>query len=181
MGGDDDADLARMDRGRQRVHGADRRSFCRCIGGWLAEGVFWRIQEAYVGLQDKASLDFLYEDKGGFLAAAVIEAFQTAPVPFALHRRVKANREVSPGIVATPDTAVVVLTTSVGNELHARPSLDTAALFGGVFHPGKPLGAAVHACPGREMALGVIMGLAAAVFERTNVVSEGSLSVSFDY
>jgi hypothetical protein len=30
------------------------------------------------------------------------------------------------------------------------------------------------------MALGVIMGLAAAVFERTNVVSEGELIVSFD-
>ncbi len=181
MGGDDDATSRAWIGAVSGFTVPTGGSFARCIGDWLAAGVFWRIQEAYVGLQNKASLDFLYEDKGGFLAAAVIEAFQTAPVPFALHRRVKANREVSPGIVATPDTAVVVLTTSVGNELHARPSLDTAALFGGVFHPGKPLGAAVHACPGREMALGVIMGLAAAVFERTNVVSEGSLSVSFDY
>ena len=38
----------------------------------------------------------------------------------------------------------------------------------------------MHACPGKEMALGVIMGLAAAVLERSNVVVEGLLVVSFD-
>jgi Dyp-type peroxidase family len=156
-------------------------SFERIVGTWLETGDFWRLQEAYGALPDKASLDFLEQNKtAGFLAKAVIETFQMAPVPFALHRRVKANRVLRPGVVATPDTAVVVLTTSVGQELLDAQKLDYAALFGGEFDLAKPPGAAVHACPGREMALGVIMGLAAAVFERTNVVWEGLLGVSFD-
>jgi predicted acylesterase/phospholipase RssA/deferrochelatase/peroxidase EfeB len=155
-------------------------SFERIIGGWLNEDIFWEIQSAYAALPNKASLDLLDENKGGLLATAVIKAFQMAPVPFALHRRVKASRELTPGVVATPDTAVVVLTTSVGQELFDKQSLDYAALFGGAFDPAKPPGAAVHACPGREMALGVLMGLAAAVFEKANVVWEGLLSVSFD-
>lgn len=156
-------------------------SFERIVGAWLETGAFWRLQEAYAALPDKTSLDFLQQEKTeGFLAKAVIEAFQMAPVPFALHRRVKANREVGAGVVATPDTAVVVLTTSVGQELLDAKKLEYAALFGGEFVAAKPPGSAVHACPGREMALGVIMGLAAAVFERANVVWEGLLSVSFD-
>jgi hypothetical protein len=180
MGGDEDA-VARAWIGA--VNGfavPTSENFELAMMAWLgAQGSFWRLQQAFVG-NKTGSLAFLHEDKGGFLACALVTTMQHVPVPFVLHRRVKKNREVSPGVMATPETPVVLSLMSAGNELLERESPDSSVLFGGVYKAKKGADAPVHACPGKEMALGVIMGLAAAVFERKNVVSEGPLVVSFD-
>jgi predicted acylesterase/phospholipase RssA len=147
---------------------------------WLGpQGPFWRLQQAYRAL-DKADRSFLDERQGGFLACALVSTMQGAPIPYVLHRRVKADTDLSPGVKATPSTPVVLSLMSAGNELLEAQSPDSSVLFGGAYKAQKGPGDPLHACPGKEMALGVLMGLAAAVFERNNLVSEGMLAVSFD-
>jgi hypothetical protein len=155
--------------------------FLLIMNAWLQSQAFWRLQQAYHPAVSSGSLEFLRAGPpSGFLFREVIQTMQQSPVPFLLHRRVKKAHDVSPGVRATPDTPVVLNLTSAGAEALENGDLDPSVLFGGAYRADKGPRDPVHACPGQEMAWGVIMGLAAALFERKNVVSEGVLSVSID-
>jgi hypothetical protein len=147
---------------------------------WLQSQDFWRLQQEYRAAPP-GSLDFLRDGPPpGFLIGAAIRTMQQCPVPFVLHRRVKESQDISPGVRATPDTPVVLDLTSAGAEALESGSLDPAVLFGGTYKADKGARDPLHACPGQEMAWGVIMGLAAALFEQKNIMTEGLPVVSID-
>jgi predicted acylesterase/phospholipase RssA/deferrochelatase/peroxidase EfeB len=155
-------------------------NFALILADWLQSQELWRLQQKYRALP-ASSLDFIHGGPPpGFLFASVIWTMQRCPVPFLLHRRVKEPREVSPGVRATPETPVVLNLTSAGAEALENNDLDPAVFFGGAYKAEKGPEDPVHACPGQEMAWGVIMGLAAALFKQNNIMSEGLVSVSMD-
>jgi hypothetical protein len=180
MGGDEDA-IARAWLGA--VNGftvPTGENFTLIMYSWLQSRVFWRLQQEYRAVPT-GSLDFLRGGPPpGFLFRETLRTMQESPVPFLLHRRVREAHDVSPGVRATPATPVVINLTSAAAEALDDGSLDPAVLFGGAYKSNKGPRDPVHACPGQEMAWGVMMGLAAAVFEQKNVMSEGLLAVSVD-
>jgi hypothetical protein len=72
------------------------------------------------------------------------------------------------------DTVVV----SLGSAVSERPDA-VDLLFGGTYYPDKAGNRPQHACPGKEAAVGVMLGLAVALLSRRALKAEGVLSVSY--
>ena len=155
-------------------------NFYLIMSSWLQSQEFWRLQQLYRA--SPGSLAFLLDGPPpGFLLqqgdsdhAAVPRTLSTAPA-----REGGARREPwGKGDTGHPRGHQPDVSGRRGSGKLAVST--TAVLFGGAYKANKGSGDALHACPGKEMAWGVIMGLAAAVFEQNNIMSEGLLSVSMD-
>ena len=98
------------------------------------------------------------------------------PVPDLLHRVAIQPTELG-GLRIEPGTRVAVSLAAAASQ-----GADPAFLFGGDYaaerrHP--PERRLVHACPGKEMAIGVLLGATVAILNRTHLRRESILMLSF--
>jgi hypothetical protein len=107
---------------------------------------------------------------------AMLEALRAAPQPDILHRTVVLEKRFAGGTVtAKPgDTIAISLASAVADEPAA---IDL--LFGGEYSEDKTGQVAVHACPGKEAAIGVILGLLVSLLSKNDFKSDGLTWVSF--
>jgi hypothetical protein len=135
-------------------------SFTSVLVQWIESKELWRWQ-AWLGLAENAYL----RDPGARLDAPSLEtslllvaaerAMMRAPVPDLLHRTAVARSLIGSEPVEPGDRVVV----SLGSATAERGKV--ALLFGGARSPelGPERQKPLHACPGRAMAEGVILGM----------------------
>jgi Dyp-type peroxidase family len=146
-------------------HGLEHERFGRWAN-WLAspEGQAWKGDPS--------------APRGGaeaepWLVLEVLQAMGEQPTPDILHRRAVSARRLADVEVRAGDTVIVSVASAIAGSGDAASSREL--LFGGAY-PSE--GAAPkHPCPGREAALGAILGMLVSVLEH-DVRREGPLRVS---
>jgi len=113
----------------------------------------------------------LLRDDVLFVAEA-LSALKRAPQPDILHRTAVQKKSLAGGAeFANPgDTVVVSLASAVADQ---PDGVDL--LFGGRYGTGP-----THACPGKEAAIGVILGLLVTLLTKKKVRSESTLTITYD-
>ena len=113
---------------------------------------------------------------GSELALGVIDTLKVFPVPPWLHRTAMSATKLGGVDIAEGDKIAVHL----GSSALDQPGPDM--LFGGKcrYDVSPQQAAPLHACPGRELALGVLMGMLTAVLQEHDLRrDEGTLMLSF--
>ena len=107
------------------------------------------------------------------IEAELLAALSRAPAPDLLHRTATIDVPMEGGeTIRASDTVVI----SIASALAETPG-DIDLLFGGPYSSTKQPGAFIHACPGKEAALGVILGMLVELLGR-DLRREGPLRVS---
>jgi predicted acylesterase/phospholipase RssA/deferrochelatase/peroxidase EfeB len=159
---------------------------------WIESGELWRVQQEFGALNGATPV--LLETHGkGFLPQAVIGALMQGPVPPLLHRTLvgqeafelgSADGTATPVKIPAGKRIVLSLASAAQERIEKCPAAgegrtDPSLLFGGNYAK-KADGEPVHACSGKELALGVLMGMAAALMSRRNIRRTARLMVTFD-
>lgn len=131
-------------------------AFMSVMGYWQANDQLPRIKQWW---DARSAGDFAADDPArGPLYRWLIAAMQAAPVPDMLYRTALRDCTVGSERVAAGDRVIVSLA-SASADCPAREDL----LFGGDY---ADKGALTHACPGRPLAIGVLLGMIAALLDR---------------
>jgi hypothetical protein len=129
---------------------------------WIESGELWRLQQSLASLQDAPSGDDLER-----IRTRILSAMQQGPVPAVLHRQVVQHAQLGAVALVPGDRVVAALgTVAADNASKEQPVQDFDVMFGGRYGADK---APVHACPGREMAIGAMMGIAWALLEQHDI------------
>ena len=131
------------------------------LGVWLNGGLFWDLQLALLSRGKPPG----YATAAAVLLNTMMATMRSRPVPDTLWRT--AIGEAVSGEVRADNRVVV----GIASALREEP--DNALLFGGEY------GKATHACPGRKMATGVLLGTISAVMSAGTIRPTGS-PLSFD-
>lgn len=139
---------------------------------WVDSGELWRLQRALATLRKSVAAGTLdstaRQADRARLERALLAAMQRGPVPPVLHRTAVRPAQLGPVSVVPGDRVVVALGTVTAED----PS-DVHVMFGGRYEDrDKP----VHACPGRELAIGVMTGFAWALLEQQDIRRLSELS-----
>jgi Dyp-type peroxidase family len=156
-------------------------TFINVMSHWIEGGDLWRVRQ---WVQDCLPVETCGDKicaDGGHVFRAMVGAMARNPVPNLLPRTRAKKTDVCPhgakDALSTPidsaaDTRVVVSLASAAADGAPAESV----LFGGA-GPGQRQ--PVHSCPGKEMALGVLLGLITAIAEKPDLRREGPLLLSF--
>ncbi len=117
-------------------------SFIAAIDGWIESGELWR----------------LAPDRE-VLRPALLATLRRRQGPTVIYRTAQVATELN-GVAIEAGKRVVV---GIGSAANDDPSSQFDWLFGGAYTPGR---GTQHACPAQPMALGVMLGLAAALLEQ---------------
>jgi Dyp-type peroxidase family len=133
-------------------------NFLKVTHQWLSDEVtFWRVQQDLALARGTSD----HQRAVSTVMPPLKRALQARPVPDVLYRTATAPCQLGDKWVQQGDR-VVVLIGSVLQELAGRRVEDVYPMFGGnrdaELHP-------THACPGYKMALGVLLGMFAALLE----------------
>ncbi|MGE0623747.1 MAG: hypothetical protein AB7I04_04755 [Pseudomonadales bacterium] len=123
---------------------------------WLREGDFWRVQNAYLAARRRglAPREAALEE----IEPRLERSMARRPIPAMIHRR--ATRDLKLGDVDVKAGEMVVL--GLVSAAAERGFSDVSPAFGGNYYADpKP----IHACPGRKLGMGTLLGLIAALFE----------------
>jgi hypothetical protein len=156
---DDDDRLARVLVGLvfgfvPTVHGNALSIFAQ----WLGDETLWRVQQALSGTGGPS----LFERAKRAVKEPMKRAMLSKPVPPLLHRTVTKATTLG-RVFLEPDDRVVIGMPGVTQEILERGETNVAAVFGGdrrhdSNHP-------THACPGYDLAMGVLLGILTSVLE----------------
>jgi hypothetical protein len=182
LDGFDDAQKKRaLIGGAQGFLVATSASFLSVANQWLESGRFHRLRQWLHGTgkpltaPGEAPPDALLADDS-LLVREMLRALARGPQPDILHRRVVRAKSLAGGAVtANPGDTVVV---SLGSAVQERPAA-VDLLFGGTYYADKSGARPQHACPGKEAAIGVMLGLFVTLLSQEELKPEGLLSVSF--
>ncbi|HWZ92175.1 MAG TPA: hypothetical protein VNW92_25100, partial [Polyangiaceae bacterium] len=175
-------------------------SFLSVMGQWLADGeTLWRVQkdhETILAPALLAALEARAEQEaatgpasgeppesianGAAFVRKVTDTLKNFPKPAWLHRVAMSDTDLGSVHIKAGDRVVVHLG-QAALEQPGSPEL----LFGGPYDPvAKTLTSAertpLHACPAREMALGVLLGMLVAVLKRKNLRYQTTLAITFE-
>jgi deferrochelatase/peroxidase EfeB len=155
-------------------------SLISAIAQWVDSGQLWRLQQALVTLGEKDADAAQRKKDLDVVQRAILGAMQRGPVPGVLHRQVVRAAQLG-AVPLTPGDRVVV---GLGT-VPAQDPKDDQIMFGGAYvadseltpedsyeHGDRP----VHACPGREMALGVMTGFVWTLLEQRELRRVSELS-----
>ncbi len=160
-------------------------SFLSVVGLWMKKDEFWRIQREL----EKRDLPALVEavakgadaaklvDNDSALMKQILGTLKTFPKPAWLHRVAVKQTSIG-GVSVSPGDRVIVHLGTAAFQL-AGPDM----LFGGPYDYARKKSAGpdrtpLHACPGKELALGVLMGMLVGILSLRNVRAEGTLTIS---
>ncbi len=137
----------------------------KAIDMWSNDGNLWRIQEDYL---NDGGVDPLTRANSA-IRDPLLRALQYRPVPDQLHRIV-VDRHVQLGREALePGDTVVIGIGSASAELLEKGRADATWVFGGDYY-GKNAG--THGCPGQKIAMGVMLGITAALLDAGQLRAE---------
>jgi deferrochelatase/peroxidase EfeB len=182
LDGFDDAQKKRaLIGGAQGFLVATVASFLSVANQWMDSGRLHRLSQWLHGTgkalvaPGEAFPDALIGDDS-LLVREMLRALARGPQPDILHRRaVRAKSLAGGAVMAKPGDTVVV---SLGSAVQEKPTaLDL--LFGGTYYADKSGNRPQHACPGKEAAIGVMLGLFVTLLSQQELKSEGLLSISF--
>jgi Dyp-type peroxidase family len=172
-------------------------SFISVIEQWLEAGELFRTQQAFARGLSEAQLQSLADRAEGTppshpdeladtapFVAKMVEALKIFPKPPWLHR------------VAVEDTVIGSVQVKSGEQVSVHlgqaaleEPTDAALLFGGPYGQYDAASKTrriddertpLHACPAREMAMGVLLGMVVGVLKRNNLRMEGRFALSFE-
>jgi len=133
---------------------------------WLDEGTFWQLQGDLLSLTDGKAPS--YEHARTALENALIAGMSVRPAPDLLYRRAVTGGEIGDVRYKAGDTIILSLVSAMEADLEAgTPDINTVfggkrtkdPIHGGGYNPeGIP-----HACPAKEMAMGALLGILAAL------------------
>lgn len=123
---------------------------------WLREGDFWRVQNDYLDARGRglAPREAALAEIGPWLERAMARR----PIPAMIHRQATRDLRLGDVDVRSGEMVVVGLVSATAESGYA----DVSPVFGGSYYADpKP----THACPGRALGMGTLLGLIAALFE----------------
>jgi Dyp-type peroxidase family len=111
------------------------------------------------------------------LVADVLSRMMARSIPDLLHRTATREAQLAPDVTVTPGERIVVSLGSAAEDGRASDLADYwTLLFGGQrLTAGHP----AHACPGQQMALGTILGVAIAVLGERGLVRQAPFLLKF--
>jgi hypothetical protein len=110
------------------------------------------------------------------LLEEVIEVLKSDPVPAWLHRFAVDDAKLNGTPIRAGERMIVHLGSAATDANSAGDAADI--LFGGRYEPRFPR-PYLHACPGKELAMGVLLGMLVGLLEQKDVRRESSITVSF--
>ncbi len=137
---------------------------------WVQTKKLWDLQPQWHEVPATASLPERYTAAVARLRPALVATMNCKPTPFQIWRRARADHRLGEVDVKAGDTLVVAL----GSATQQDPLRHHVA-FGG--DRADPQGAPPHACPGYGMAMGVMLGVIAAVLDAGVMRFTGSPTV----
>jgi Dyp-type peroxidase family len=156
-------------------------SFLSVTVQWLENGKLWRLKEWLHLAPDGARLLANAEPAAAAVADDVLltremlVGMRGGPVPDLLHRAVVNPKQLAGGkLTAVPGERLVL---SLASALADEPE-NFDLLFGGGYSPQKSEREPVHACPGKEAALGTILALLVTLLSKPDPKREGPVVIS---
>ena len=137
---------------------------------WVQTKKLWELQPQWHEVPATASLPERYGAAVARLRPTLIATMNFKPTPYQVWRRARADHRLGEVDVKPGDTVIVAL----GSATQQDPLRHHIA-FGG--DRADPAGPPPHACPGYGMAMGVMLGVAAAVLDAGVMRSTGSPTV----
>lgn len=156
-------------------------SFVSVALQWLENGKLWRLKEwlhiapAGAPLLANAEPPAAAVANDVLLTREILEGLRRGPVPDLLHRAVTAPRELAAGKLTLAPGETLVL--SLASAMVEAPE-DFDLLFGGAYSPQKSAHEPVHACPGKEAALGTILALLVTLLSKPQLKHESLFVIS---
>jgi len=123
---------------------------------WLREGDFWRVQNDYLAARGRGlgPREAALEGIEPWLERSMARR----PIPAMIHRRATRDLKLGSVDVRAGEMVVVGLVSAAAERAYA----DVSPAFGGDYSASpKP----THACPGRKLGIGTLLGMIAALFE----------------
>jgi hypothetical protein len=131
-------------------------NFLKVAHLWISDEKLWRLQQDLCSRPDAD-----YHHARHVLERPLHKAMMERPIPDLLYRTATRDAELGGLRIRAGERVVVSLAAATG-EMLGENRIDVAPVFGGmrseVPHP-------THACPGYEMAMGVLLGMFAAVLQ----------------
>lgn len=159
-------------------------SLLSVLRNWIHSGDLWRYQGALRACVTTGSTPPLGATEGALLDA-LIRAMQEDPHPGCLHRRAARDQAIGGVDLKEGEEVILGMVSGAHEQLHAAGTVSRQARLDSVF--GGPLESpeggpyATHACPGRDMALGTMLGLCAALLLYPGTLrSNGGLQLSLN-
>jgi cytochrome P450 len=156
------------------VHG----NFLATANAWTTDGTFWDLQLAQDGPLAIESTEAI---EASALYQAVVRGMRITPVPDMVWRTATRRHRLGAVEVEAGDKVVVGINSATLDPRVTDPAQALRAVFGGTRgnpKPGGPSGP-LHACPGFDMAMGVLLGLHEALLARPQLrPNPGALAVS---
>ena len=143
-------------------------SLRRVLGDWLLDGSFWTLRSAHAGPAGWDSPATAMHR----MHVALRRTMQARPVPEMVWRKATAAHNLGDGAacsVQAGDLVVLGLVSATQQGLETGVA-DVYPVFGG---NRRATAAPTHACPGYDAAMGVIVGLLAALLSRPEVLRPG--------
>jgi hypothetical protein len=127
---------------------------------WVNDRSLWDHQLGY----QAAAAGKPYDKAHAVLLPKLIRTLQLRPVPELTWRIALRNHRLG-GVDVRAGETVAISIVSAMHECLANDDPDIYAVFGGKRERGAGISIPTHACPGYEMALGVLLGFFAALAE----------------
>jgi hypothetical protein len=143
-------------------------SFVNVMDLWLEKGKLQRVKSLMGDLAKGDSSSGPPPGDEHPLVRALYGTLVQDPLPFLLHRRAVAAVQLGTEAIVAGDTVVVNLASA------STQASGVDYLFG-----GKAGAGATHVCPGREMAIGVLLGVIVTLFDQTDVKRKARLTLSY--
>ena len=128
---------------------------------WVDDKTLWRLQEALLSHPDRKSDPYTAACK--VLRTPLMRTMQYRPVPDLVWRTALRDHRLGKEDVYKDDRIVVGIVSATQEDLAAHAVPDVYPIFGG---DRRAADAPTHACPAHAMALGVLLGIICALFEK---------------
>ena len=136
---------------------------------WLGDNRLWRIQQRLLS----ARSDDRCRSAACLLREEVARAMLTRPVPPLLHRRVTSATTLGKVALNEGDRVVVGMLGVTQQVMLEQKKLDIMPIFGGDRNQAdRP----IHACPGYDIAMGVLLGMLTAIVEVRPIAPAAALT-----
>ncbi len=142
---------------------------------WLRSGDFWTVQNLYLDRRKRGADPWLAAE--AVLLPRLIRAMAIRPVPSLIHRTARKRVRLGDVIIEQGQSVVVGLVSATAE----GGFTDIEYVFGGPWYEGSGSKQAIHACPGRELGIGTLLGMFAGLFEAGGYLRGASSPMALQY
>ncbi len=128
---------------------------------WLRDGTFWSLRAALAN-RNLYPFEKPFENAKKLLEPALLKAMQLRPSPELVWRTVKCHYKLGKVVLEPGDKVVVSIVSATHQSLEEGDYTNVYPIFGGDRYGNVP---PTHSCPGKEAAIGVLLGILSAFLE----------------